>query len=281
MPFLSSFCRGALLLLLILLAPRIAKAEDDLKRQRLLYLLDKKPTQHSSKTPPYNFLAYKDEDIASANFGTELCILEVSGHSVSLKVRDTRAHGKAVTVYQSVIPPTAIAAVTGGFFGFDTSGNHVPLGLIKMDGERKNVQFPWSSGGVVFGEQRNLAISRIAAFKDSASILTAVQSKPLLVEDGLDGIRSLTGQKFDRSAIAITSSGQVLISVIHSPGGRTAELAEYSALLLKWRDQEGGKVTWALAMDGGPGAHLYVPALKRHCGTGEPNYIPNILYITP
>lgn len=281
MSSLSSFCRGALPLLLMILTRRVALAEDDLKKQRLLYLLDKKPMQFSSESPPFRFFAYKDEDIGSANFGTELCMLEVPGHRISLKVSDLRAHGKAATIYQSVIPSTAIAAVTGGFFGFDTEGGYIPLGLIKQEGQQKNQRFSWSSGGVVFGEQKNLAISRISEFKDTASILTAIQSKPLLVENGLDGIRSHTGQRFDRAAIGITSSGRVLISVIHSPGGGTADLAEYSALLLKWRDQEGGKVSWALAMDGGPGAHLYVPALRRHCGTGEPNYFPNILYITP
>lgn len=282
MPSLFAFCRGMLPpLLLIILLPQVSSTEDDLKRRRLLYLLDKEPKQYSSASPAFRFLAYRDEDISSANFGTELCMLEVSGREVSLKVSDARAHGKVVAIYQSTTPSNAIAAVNGGFFGFDTEGNYIPLGLVKEGGKQKNPRFPWSGGGVVFGEQKNVAISRVSKFEDASEIMTAVQSKPLLIENGLDGIRSLVGQRFDRSAVAITSSGRVLISVIHSPGGRTADLAEYSKLLLKWRDQEGGRVTWALAMDGGPGAHLYVPALSRHCGGGEPRYIPNILYITP
>lgn len=76
------------------------------------------------------------------------------------------------------------------------------------------------------------------------------------------------------SAIALTDDGHLLI-VIHEPGGTGASLYEFAEVLLTLRTASHGKVTWAINMDGGPGAHLYVPNVKRHCGSDTSKYLPN------
>ncbi len=170
--------------------------------------------------------------------------------------------------------------MTGGFFGLDKRGRPIPLGLIKSHGKTMAPKHPWISGGVVAASRERVEIVPIAKFANPQSYSDVIQSKPMLVEAGRDGIRTAMHDRFDRSAVAVDGRGSVYFFVVHEPAGSAASLAEFSHLLLSFRSTRGESIAFALAMDGGPGAHMYVPVLRKHCGAGAPTFVPNALYIT-
>ena len=227
------------------------------------------------------FTSFRDDRFASSSYGVELCVLRIPARAGRLGIKDARTQASPRDAYERLVPPSAIGAVTGGFFGLDGRGAESPLGLVKTRGRVTNKRHGWTSGGVLFATKAGPVISPIGKFKDSADVLEAVQSKPLLVESGKNGIRSNTNDRFDRSAVALAENGDYVMAVIHAPAGNAASLAEFSRLLLALYRLKDKRLSWAIAMDGGPGAHLFVPKLKRHCGNGTPNYIPNIVYVSP
>ena len=256
---------------------------DEPPRARLLHLLEKPHSSESLDGAGYKgarFRAFKDDDVASPTFGTELCVLETPRSSSHLRVKDLQVEGSPSAVYEQPFAATALGVVTGGFFGLSTDGKPIPLGLVKSEGKSKTKMHPWTSGGVVAASENAVEIFPVRAFTNSPSWLNVIQSKPLLVEAGRDGIRASNLDRFDRSAVALTTKGEIVFFVIYEPGGRAASLAEFSQLLLRFRSLMGNLIYHALAMDGGPGAHLFIPALKKHCGAGTPNFIPNVLYLS-
>lgn len=268
---------------LFVLCVAIPSHAQESPRDRLAYILKNRPDQYSINAPVSSatlFRIFADRDVTSPWFGTEFCILEVAAKKVRLKVQEIRRHGLPQEIYERALPIDAIGAVTGGFFGLDKNGNPIPLGLVKSEGKLKTPKHPWTSGGMIVSDSISIRIVPVRNFRDSSSVQHALQSKPILVEAGRDGIRTALDERFDRSAVALTSDGFLLFLVIHEPGGQAASLAEFSHLLLALRSTQGGHITSALAMDGGPGAHLFIPSLQRHCGATTPNYFPNLLVLT-
>jgi hypothetical protein len=269
-------------LLLVLIYPIGSQAQEP-RRDRLGGILNAEPVAQQLEKygyPRATFLSYKDTDVTSATFGVELCVLEVPRGSARLRVKDLRVDKNPAEIFQSAISPASLGVVTGGFFGLDKHGGPIPLGLVKSEGRSIAPKHPWSSGGVVAASKDEVKILPIAKFSRPQDYSDVVQSKPMLVEAGKDGIRTAMNDRFDRSAVAIDSGGNVYFFVVHEPGGSAASLAEFSYLIRSFRSTNGKSIDFALAMDGGPGAHMYVPALKKHCGAGSPTFVPNALYFT-
>ncbi len=268
---------------LFVLCVAISAYAQESPRDRLAYILKNRPDQYSIDGPVSSaalFRIFADRNAKSPWFGTELCILEVAAKKNILKVQEIRRHGLPKEIYEHALPIDAIGAVTGGFFGLDKNGDPIPFGLVKSDGKLKNPKYPWTSGGMIVSDSTGVCIVPVRDFRDGPAVQQALQSLPILIEAGQDGIRTALDERFDRSAVALTSDGFLLFLVIHEPGGQAASFAEFSHLLLSLTSTRGGHITWALAMDGGPGAHLFIPSLKRHCGATTANYIPNILVVT-
>lgn len=256
---------------------------DEIRRDRLDGLLKTSPIIEPLEKYGYGeatFLSYKDTDMASASFGVELCILEVPRGSGHLQVKDLRVDKSTSEVFQSSFPLSSIGVMTGGFFGLDTKGKPIPLGLVKTAGKTITPVHPWKSGGVVAVSKKQVQIIPIAEFANATIYSDVIQSKPMLVEAGKDGIRAPTSDRFDRSAIAVDRVGTTYFFVLHEQAGSAASLAEFSYVLLSFRSTKGKSIDFALAMDGGPGAHMYISALKKHCGSGSATFVPNALYFT-
>lgn len=261
--------------------PSIADAPP---RDRLLHLLGKVQVDESLDKFGFvdaQFRTFRDNDITSSSFGTELCALETLVKTSRIQVKDLRIEGSPTTVFEQIISTTALGVITGGFFGVTKdTGRYIPLGLVKSDGEIKNRKYNWKFGGMIAASDNDVEIIPVRAYKDSPSRINVIQSKPLLIEEGRDGIWKSNFDRFDRSAIALTRHGEIVLFVIHAPGGAAASFAEFSQILLNYRTKNGNPIHYALAMDGGPGAHLFVPSLRKHCGVDTPNYIPNVVYLS-
>jgi uncharacterized protein YigE (DUF2233 family) len=169
--------------------------------------------------------------------------------------------------------------MTGGFFAVNNHGKLIPQGLVRSGRQERSPKYPWTSGGIVGVRNGLTQIIPISQAGETKKFSEALQSKPILIWNGEDGIFSAQNERFDRSAVGIDKHGNIFFFVLSEPTGMAASLAEFSYLLMQYRSTMGTAISAALAMDGGPGAHLYVPELKRHCGAGTPNYVPNALYI--
>ena len=231
----------------------------------------------SRQTSP--FRSFRISEPESPLYGVELCTYEANNGSETLRLRDVRKKGAITSIYNENIPKGASVAFTGGFFGYAEDGGLAPLGLAISEGEKIERKHPWVSGGVVQFRKKLVEIVPIGKFSEQSDIITAIQSKPLLVEAGQNGIRISDSARFDRIAIATTSDNQVMVIIVSTPTGKGASLAEFASLLLRIKTRAGGSLNWALALDGGPGAHLMFGRI--HCGRGEPNYVPNLLYLQP
>ena len=188
--------------------------------------------------------------------------------------------GSSYEIYQRTTPANANVATNGSFFGYDVKGKHVALGLVIADGHRNNRRIAWARGGfLVHSRAGNTRIVPVARYRQQPDDTSVIQSKPLLVEDGRNGIHQDDGERFNRTAVAITTSGKLLVAGAFEGFGRSASLYEFATFLLALRASDGSSVQWALAMDGGPGAQIYVPSMKLHFGDPGQNYVPNLVYI--
>lgn len=264
----------------VLLAHSVCAVAADPPRDRLLGLLEQ--SREATDLPWQGqviarFVSYRDAAPTSATFGVELCVLEAG--RAHLRVKDLRTNQAPAELFPAKFGPQVIGVMSGGFFDVGPSGRLIPLGLVKADGKTVSARFNWTSGGIVAASAHGVSILPIASAGAASDHADVLQSKPLLVEDGRDGIRSAGYDRFDRSAIALDARGRTYFFVLHEPSGAAGSLAEFSRLLLSYRSSDRQPILHALAMDGGPGAYLYVPALGRHCGAGTANFVPNALYV--
>ena len=219
-------------------------------------------------------------DPMSARAGLTLCWTELPSTAKLIGVKDLREYGASYEIYSRAVPGNAVAAINGGFFGYDSKGNHIPLGLVIADGKQKSPAIKWSTGGIIL--QKSDLTSEIVPMKKFASgggIASALQAKPLLVEDGDVAIRGDDNARFNRTAIALTKSGRIVLAGAFESFGRALTLKEFAFLLAILRLLTGAEVQTALAMDGGPGSQLYFPGAKLHYGDPGNNYVPNFIYI--
>ena len=199
--------------------------------------------------------------------------------SSSLVVAGVGKYGPSYETFEQSVPRTSVAAVNGGFFGYDTKGKHMPLGLVIVDGQTRNRQIRWTTGGILLKSADEIQLIPIRQ-KRPVIIEYAVQSKPLLVENGAVAIRS-HDTRFNRSAIALTRRRSVVVAGAFDSFGRAATLKEFATFLAGLRTIDNLEIDTALAMDGGPGAQLYFPQSTRHYGEQGNNYVPNLVYFSP
>lgn len=212
--------------------------------------------------------------------GLTYVVVEAISTKNSPHVAIVKQFGESYKIYKEQTPKDAIAAINGGFFGYSRAGNHMQLGFIVANGKRENSRIGWSTGGVFV--HSNNGASRIIPIKNYVYHnidVEVIQSKPLLVEEFKNGIFSEDGERFNRTAIAITKSEKLILAGAFDSFGRGVSLHEMAEFLRTIKGSDGSRVRWALAMDGGPGAQLYIPSLKMNFGEQGQNFVPNLLYL--
>jgi uncharacterized protein YigE (DUF2233 family) len=120
-------------------------------------------------------------------------------------------------------------------------------------------------------------VTPIGSFLANSESLSAVQTKPLLVNDGAIVVRSRNDAPFNETAIGVTSESRLLIIGAFSPDGNAISLRSFARFARLPRNLNGPAAATAVALDGGPGAQLYFPQRAVHFGYEGTNYIPNIL----
>lgn len=211
----------------------------------------------------------------SPQHGLTAAILRVS-QPARVRVVDVRKSASKKELLARSADGGTLAIVNGGFFGFDKSGSHLALGLMIVDGRRLRPLHPWSTGGVLVQTSSGPRIHRIRDFKAGAYPY-ALQSKPLLVENGAVAIGSDDGQWFDRSAVGLLKDGAIAFAGAFTDSGQSISLKQFADLLVDWASSRDDQWDSVLAMDGGPGAHLFIPSLKMHFGADVTQFIPNVI----
>jgi uncharacterized protein YigE (DUF2233 family) len=216
----------------------------------------------------------------SSRPGLVLVWAELQG---SINVAEVRLYGQSNDIYARSVPNSAVGAVNGGIFGYTKTGKYLPLGLIIENSRRKNPQAPWNTGGAVIRDRENRTqVLPVRQIRSLPPPVAALQSKPLLVENGAVAINSNRGDaRYNRSAVAVTSSGAIVLVGAFESFGRALDLKEFAEFLVALRSIDKIQIETALAMDGGPGAHLFFPPLGRHYGDPGVNFVPNLIYVGP
>jgi uncharacterized protein YigE (DUF2233 family) len=252
--------------------------------QGLLERLNTKTAEHQ----PFAIAGHKYElqrikitDPADSRYGLSVVWITVPAAGYQLSVVDIRRDGNAVSAFEAAAhPQTDILLMNGGYFGQKDSTHSIPIGMLIADGIRISKLWPWTSGGVLVASQAKSSaqIIPISTFRTVAAPFEAIQSKPLLVEDSRSGIRTDDHQFANRTAVAVCSDGSLLFVGAFAEGGAVS-LYEFAALL------NSGKlntptVETALNMDGGPGAHVFIPALHLHFGSNAVTYVPDLIRLS-
>jgi uncharacterized protein YigE (DUF2233 family) len=216
----------------------------------------------------------------SSRLGLTLSWAEFPAAGTSLAVADVRDYGSSYSIYEKHVPKHALAAINGGFYGNNKSGNRIPLGLVVVNSRTVNPMMKWVTGGIVLQDQnQKIFMIPVKEFRPGRTVANGLQSKPLLVEKGLVAIHG-DDERFNRSALGLAKNGTIVFAGAFESFGRAVTLKEFANFLVKLKAIGGIEIETALALDGGPGAQLYFPSLHRHYGDPGENYVPNLIYVT-
>ncbi|TFW26537.1 phosphodiester glycosidase family protein [Duganella callida] len=275
---MRNFTKALVLALMLMPLSQIAQA---INKDRAITSLgmdfDENVTQVNSANLTVHTFSPKSDALRN---GMHYVFIETNCPKCSPQIRVVKQFGNSYDIYRNATPMSAVVAINGSFFGYDAKGQRIPLGLVVADGVRKNRPIGWDRGGfLVHDKKGNTRIIPVHNYKPSINDFSVLQSKPLLVESGKNGIYKDDGERFNRTAVAISTSGKVIIAGAFEGFGRAASLYEFAQFLLSIKCSDGSTIKWALSMDGGPGAQIYVPAIKRNFGDPGQNYVPNLIYV--
>ena len=154
----------------------------------------------------------------------------------------------------------AIGAVTGGFYDYGKDlKSFKPVGILIVDGQKIGKWMAGANGILIVNSGGSADIIEKGKYKYSPDIIHAVQSGPILVDDGEIKIdKPLSFNEFKilpRTAIGITKDKKIIMVAGETEynGLSLYELAEVMKRL------ESDK---ALNMDGGPSAQMYLTTKK-------------------
>lgn len=256
-----------------------ARAQDDL--ETLLDGIASHPKRIESIPLPGTGLFIKKivSDPDGPRPGLVLCWIDIPSQYSKISILDIRKFGPSYQIFESA-STNAVALINGGFFGYDAKGDRIPFGLSMAAGSQLSPLIHWTTGGVLL--QNDLGVVDIAPIRSIGALKgmqAALQSKPLLVENKKNGIRTDDGSRFNRTAIGITPNKSVVLVGAFESFGRALSLKDFASFITRLPALNGPAVVTALALDGGPGSQIYFPSAKLHFGDPGNNFVPNAISI--
>lgn len=231
---------------------------------------------------------------------------ERGGHVAQWSLARTAREGQTVTLVMAIAPkarawvsvrpvlkdgparPTyiqgpcqdAVAVVNGSFFYRDDKGAR-PMGLVRVDGRTVQGPSPRTSGGFLTSDGRSIRIVLKSQPEKAASARFAVESAPILIWNGRNGMRSDDRKRHDRVGMGITEDGDLVMVGAFGPAAAGVSLWEFEKLVRQAAIYQGERMVDFIAFDGGPSAHLYLPGGEGKGGAlfGQkgPIYTPNVV----
>ena len=182
----------------------------------------------------------------------------VPRNAARVEVRPVLKEGPAGPTYRSGPCQDALAVVNGSFFYQDAAG-YRPMGLVRVDGRTVQGPSPRTSGGFLTSDGRTVRIVPKATPAPAQAARFAVESAPILIQEGRNGMRSDDRQRHDRVAVGITEDGDLIAVGAFGPSQATVSLWEFEKLARAAALRQGERIDDLIALDGGPSAHLYLP----------------------
>jgi uncharacterized protein YigE (DUF2233 family) len=217
--------------------------------------------------------------------GVTLHLLRIDPTQISVRVLLSKDLGiDSATAESYAKRSDALVVSNAGYFGKSLR----PLGLLIADGKHRNAfisrrgrQSDVLYEGVFTINEGNPGIQRNQDYQPAGEEL-AVQAGPLLIADGkaassLKGLRD--AKRLDgRTALTLDAEGRIILWVTASPlsGMNWCELRDLMLQYGEWGDGRSAKsgekkgIRWALNLDGGSSAQLFV----RQTGRGQPLNVP-------
>lgn len=224
-------------------------------------------------------IVYRLEDTDSARFGLRFVLARLKTLRATFRVGNAQQQGALATAFEEQSRPDDAILVNGGFFTRNHDERLRPFGLVISDGRRVSPLNGWKNGGVLFSTNSTNKIVAVRDFEGAGVYDHAIQSRPMLVEAGRQGIRSDDRRLFDRTAVAIDEDGSPIAAGVFSDDGFGVSLFEFGALLVEGSSRHALHLRAALNMDGGPSAHIYIPRAKLHFGAPSITYLPAFVAI--
>ena len=78
-------------------------------------------------------------------------------------------------------------------------------------------------------------------------------------------------------AVGISRAGRIIIAGAFSPNQAGATLFEFAEALIAFGVGQKDELVTAIAMDGGPGAHIYVKPKQLLFGYDGTTFVPNVI----
>jgi len=195
----------------------------------------------------------------------------------NFEVIDVRKEGRIFTLLGELKCRSPVALSNGGFYFEDDAGFPQPLGLVISAGQKKNDFRRRKFGGFAVLNKQRVDIIPVDSVSAAREAYQAIQSSPILVYRGQNDMFSDRGVKFNRTAIGITDSGNVVLLGAFRPRGSAVSLYEFAELIVSLKLHGGPRIEAALALDGGPSSQIIIPETGDIFGYDGPNYLPNAI----
>ncbi|WP_322847342.1 phosphodiester glycosidase family protein [Pseudomonas sp. B33.4] len=237
-------------------------------------------SEYSKPHATESFELDKGTQVRTHRFGEyQLIEVYIPAESAVVTVHDLRAKGVAVDAYRGLETKDTVAIIGGGFFGYNSKGEEEPIGLTRVNGERKVALMPWSHGGVFASNGTGtLRIFPATSKNQGGRWKYALQSKPIIIQNGnVDVGKNLRDAEFNRVAVGLSVGGDILIVGLFQNFGQAATQVQFSYIYRIIAEKRDLKILRALAMDGGAGAQIHIPKLDLNFGDTGLSYFPNAL----
>ena len=220
--------------------------------------------------------------------GLTLVWIVVPAKSASIKLQIPDRTADVRSIYKdSPADGHSAVTVTAGFFarqgdkrypiGLHVTGSKIMHPMADFRGRDGNPM-----GGVVALKESGLVIEGLVkARKNVGQYVEAVQSKPILVESGSNGvaIESHSDPFHNRVAVGVDDSGAVHVFGAFASNMKALTLFEFSDILVRLAQRSRLSNLNVINLDGGPSAHLYVPSRDLHFGSVGVGYVPSVLLV--
>ena len=214
---------------------------------------------------------------------------EVShGAGTVVEVVDVRKRDEVQLIFERASSEGSVAMVNGGYWGYRADRRTpMPLGLVMSHRRTISPRIAWPSGGSFFVTPSSVGVVK-ATDTLPDDVTEAIQSKPILVTGKRIDVGSNPSELYNRAAVAVRADNggpsTIVLAGSFEDNDQAMSVCEFAQFLAMSRDDGGPEVTDAIGMDGGPGAHVYLPHAVdpklRHFGSAALNYVPSLLRVS-
>lgn len=217
-----------------------------------------------------------------ADAPVQLVWAQGSAAASTIHIIPVERRGAPDPLYRGVaLPPNTLAAINGSFFeGRSGAPDERPMGLLRIAGQTRIRTSRRRGGGFLIVDGRTVRVVDRSQTAVAEAARGAVESSPVLIYRGANGMRRDDAVRYDRVAAGVTVSGRPLLLGAFGRGQDCISLYEFERLARAAAAAHGEAITDLIAMDGGPSAHMLLPGGTLY-GATRSIYLTNLIALIP